>query len=41
MGAEFIKPEGMSDEEWMCLLMCGRVEDEEEEDDEDDCEEFE
>lgn len=40
MGAEIIKPEGMSDEEWMCLLMCGRVEDEEE-DDEDDCEEFE
>ena len=26
MGKTFYKPEGMSDAEWMCMLMCGSVE---------------
>ena len=37
MGMELTKPDDMSDAEWLCMLMCGRVEDEEDdEDDEDD-----
>jgi len=36
MGAELFKPDDMTYEEWMCMLMCGTVEDEEEDDDGDD-----
>ena len=40
MGKELVKPDDMSEAEWMCLLMCGSVEDEEDEED-DDSEEYE
>ena len=36
MGAILEKPDNMTDEEWLCYLMCGTVEDEEEDDDDED-----